>query len=66
MDRKFGIYILLGLVIGVLFGVFLGSATGNTILGIGPVALGGVFVGWFAAAAALKNRNGKEDEETRK
>lgn len=51
LDREFGTHILLGLVIGVLFGVFLGAITGNTLLGIGLGALGGVFVGWFATAA---------------
>jgi hypothetical protein len=65
MDRKFGIYILVGLVIGVFFGMLLGPAIGNNLLGIGLGALGGVFVGWFAAAAALKRRGGEEDEKTR-
>jgi hypothetical protein len=57
MERKFGYYIVLGLLIGVVFGMGLGAANGNTIWGIGLGALFGVFVGWFVAAAALQNRN---------
>jgi hypothetical protein len=56
MDRKLGYYIFLGLVIGAVFGMGLGAARGNTVLGIGLGALFGMFVGWFIAAAALKNR----------
>lgn len=52
MERKFGYYILLGLLIGVIFGTSLGAANGNTLWGIGLGALGGVFIGWFVAAAA--------------
>ena len=57
MERKFGYYIVLGLLIGVVFGMGLGAANGNTIWGIGLGALFGVFIGWFVAAAALQNRN---------
>lgn len=56
MDRKFGYYIILGLVIGVLFGMGVGAMSGNAILGIGVGALIGVFIGWFLAAAVLMNR----------
>jgi ABC-type antimicrobial peptide transport system permease subunit len=55
MDRKFGLYIVLGLVIRAVFGMGVGAASGNTIFGIGLGALFGVFVGWFVAAA-LENR----------
>ena len=57
MERKFGYYIVLGLLIGMVFGMGLGAANGNTIWGIGLGALFGVFIGWFVAAAALQNRN---------
>ena len=57
MERKFGYYIVLGLLIGLVFGMGLGAANGNTIWGIGLGALFGVFIGWFVAAAALQNRN---------
>jgi hypothetical protein len=60
MERKFGYYIFVGLLIGGVFGMGLGAANGNTILGIALGALGGVFIGWFAAAAALENRIGKK------
>ena len=56
MDRKFGYYIVLGLLIGVVFGIGMGAASGNTIWGIGLGALFGVFIGWFIAVAA-QNRN---------
>ena len=59
MDRKFGYYIVLGLVIGVVLGMGVGAASGNALLGIGLGALGGVFIGWFIAAAALQNRGRK-------
>jgi hypothetical protein len=56
MDRRFGYYIVLGLVVGVVFGMGVGAAIGNVLLGIGLGALGGVFIGWFIAAAALQSR----------
>ena len=57
MERKFGYYIVLGLLIGVVFGMGLGTANGNTIWGIGLGALFGVFIGWFVAVAIQGNRN---------
>jgi hypothetical protein len=57
MERKFGYYIVLGLVIGAIFGMGLGAASENTTWGIALGALFGVFIGWFVAAAALQNRN---------
>jgi ABC-type uncharacterized transport system permease subunit len=56
MERKFGYYIVLGLLIGVVFGMGVGAASGNTIFGIGLGALSGVFIGWFVAVAS-QNRN---------
>jgi hypothetical protein len=60
MERKFGYYVVLGLVIGVVFGIGLGAANGNTIWGIGLGALSGVFMGWFVAIAVFKNQEKKE------
>lgn len=57
MKKQFGYYIVLGLLIGVVFGAGLGAANGNAMAGIGLGALFGMFIGWFAAAAALKIRN---------
>jgi hypothetical protein len=59
MDEKSGVYIVLGLVIGAVFGVSLGPAIGNTFLAIALCAFGGAFVGWFIAAAVLENSKGK-------
>jgi ABC-type uncharacterized transport system permease subunit len=57
MKRKFGIYVFVGLLIGAIFGTFLGAGSENPFLGISIGALVGVALGWFAAAAALeKNR----------
>lgn len=63
MDRKFGYFIVLGLVIGIVFGMGVGAANGDSLLGIGLGALSGVFIGWFVSAATLKNRdNNKIDK----
>jgi hypothetical protein len=58
MDKRFGYIVFLGLVIGAIFGLSLVPATGNTLLSIGLGALGGTFVGWFAAAAVAQKREG--------
>ncbi|NJO81784.1 MAG: hypothetical protein HC828_02750 [Blastochloris sp.] len=57
MERTFGLYIVLGLVIGAVFGMGLGATTGNVLWGIGLGALAGVFLGWFVAAAMFENQN---------
>jgi hypothetical protein len=61
MNRQFGLYIVLGLMIGVVFGTGLGAASGNALFGLGLGALFGVFIGWFIAAAALENRKKKSE-----
>jgi hypothetical protein len=60
--NKSGIFILLGLCIGATFGVFLGAAIQNMVLGTGLGALGGVFLGLFTAAAVLENQNAKKND----
>ena len=60
MDKKFGLFILFGLLIGGNLGVFLGAAMNNPVLGIGLGAVGGLFVGWFIAAAVQENKNSKK------
>jgi hypothetical protein len=50
MDRRFGYFVFVGLLIGVLFGFGTGAANGNPLLGAGFGALTGVFLGWFVAA----------------
>jgi hypothetical protein len=65
MERKFGIYVFLGLVIGAIFGTAMGASSENHILWIGGGALAGVFIGWFIAAAVLekeKEKGKKEDK----
>lgn len=49
MERKHSLWIFVGLGFGAVFGMFLGEAIGNMILGIGIVALAGTFLGWFVA-----------------
>lgn len=62
MERKFGYYIVVGLLIGGVFGMGLGAANGNTLLGVAGGALAGVFIGWFIAAAVLEYQKGKSDK----
>ncbi|MCL4830742.1 MAG: hypothetical protein KJZ95_25525 [Caldilinea sp.] len=58
MEQNPGIYVGLGLMIGALFGVFFGQASGNALPAIAIGALGGVFIGWYIAAAqGIDNRN---------
>lgn len=60
MDKKFGVYILLGLLTGGGFGALLGAANSQPFAGLGLGALAGVFLSWFIAVIAL------EKEVTRK
>jgi len=59
MERRFGYYIVLGLVIGGFLGMGFGATSGNIALGLVLGALGGLFIGWFAAAADLEKQSGK-------
>jgi hypothetical protein len=51
MEQKFGSYILLGFLGGAIVGLFLGTIIDNMVAGLGIGVLGGVFMGWFVAAA---------------
>ena len=62
MNKKFGMFVFLGLLIGAAFGSLLGSANGNPLAGLGLGALVGVFLGWFIAAALLGNQNSNKDK----
>jgi len=55
MNKKFGLFILLGLLFGGTFGIFFGAPLENPLLGVEFGALGGVFIGWFIAAAVIEN-----------
>lgn len=60
MDKKFGLYIIIGLFVGALFGVSFTPVIGNDLLAISGGALAGVFLGWFIAAAVnARKQNGK-------
>jgi hypothetical protein len=53
MDKKYGFYVFLGVVIGLVFGIGFGSANGNVPLGLGIGILTGVFTVWFLSVANL-------------
>jgi ABC-type uncharacterized transport system permease subunit len=59
MDRNFGFYIFLGLLIGAAFGFGLGTANGNTFVGVALGILASVFIGWFIAAAVAEKKENK-------
>lgn len=60
MNKKFGLYIIFGLIVGANFGIFFGPAIGNTSLAIALGAMGGVFIGWFVSAAVLENSRNRD------
>lgn len=60
MNKKFGLYIILGLIVGANFGIFFGPALGNPSLSIALGALGGVFIGWFISVAVLEYSKNKD------
>lgn len=55
MDKTPAFYIVLGLLIGAIFGLGVGAANGNAIRGMELGALAGVFIGWFLVAAVLES-----------
>lgn len=57
MNKTFGLFIFLGLLIGGTFGILFGARLENPLLGVGLGALGGVFLGWFIAAAFTETKN---------
>lgn len=62
MNKKFGLFILGGLAVGASFGTFIGAAMENMRLGIAFGAIGGLFIGWFIAAAVFENENSKKSK----
>ena len=63
MNKKYTLYILAGLVFGAIFGGALGPAIKNAPLATGLGAIGGVFLGWFIAAAVREMQNKKNKKE---
>ena len=59
MERKFGYYILFGLILGTILGVFWERATDDMTLFILFGAFGGVFMGWFVATIIKNQKNQK-------
>lgn len=57
MDKNFGYFIFLSLLICALFGFGLGSVNGYPYHGLGIGALVGAFLGWFVAAAAHEQQD---------
>ena len=55
MIKKYALYILIGMLIGAIFGTAFGPAIGNMKLATALGAVGGVFIGWFIAAAMREN-----------
>jgi membrane associated rhomboid family serine protease len=64
MDKKFGLYIVLGLFIGAIFGVSFTSVTHNDMLAISGGALAGVFIGWFIAATVRERTIHRQSQNT--
>jgi hypothetical protein len=62
MNKKAGLFILFGLAIGASFGVFIGAALENTGLGVACGSIGGVFIGWLAAAAVLEHEKSNKSK----
>ena len=59
MNRKFGLFILVGLSIGASFGIFIGAAMENIPLGIAFGAMSGLFISLFIDVAILENEKSK-------
>jgi hypothetical protein len=55
MNKKFGLFILLGLLLGGTFGIFFAAPLENPLLGVALHAL--AFIGWFIAAAFIGTKN---------
>ena len=60
MNKTPSYSIFLGLLIGAIFGLGTGLASGNAIMGLGVGALADAFIGWFIMAAVLELRKKTE------
>lgn len=50
---KFGIYVLLGLLVGALFGTMWGAGSENRVVWTAGGAFVGLAIAWFIAAAVI-------------
>ena len=57
MDKKFTIYLVLGLLIGVLFGTAFAPVLTLDIIGVAGGAIFGLYISWFIAAAMQKKQH---------
>jgi len=57
MNKKFGVFILLGMLLCGSFGTSLGAANGIPFWGLILGVLSGLFIGWFIAAAVIEIEN---------
>lgn len=54
MNKKYGLYMIWGLIVGADLGIFFGPAFQNTPLAIVLGALGNVFIIWFLVALVVE------------
>jgi uncharacterized protein YcfJ len=59
MNKKYALYIIIGLAIGSVFGTAFGPSIGNTSLATGLGAVGGLYIGWFVAVAVRESESNK-------
>lgn len=60
MNNKFGLYVVLGLIVGAVFGASFIPVVENDLLAIVGGALAGVFIGWYIFAAMnIRKQDGK-------
>ena len=62
MERLIGYFATLGMVIGAIFGLGIGTANGSPLMGSGTGVLVGVFLGWFIAVIAWQRIKKGEDK----
>ncbi len=60
MNNTFGLYVVLGLIVGAQVGVFFIPVVENDALAILGGALAGVFIGWFVFAAMTMRKQDRK------
>jgi len=59
VNKKSVLFILIGLATGAVFGTSFGPVVSNIVLATALGAVGGLFVGWFIAAAVREQEKKK-------